>query len=271
MPVFNKMKKNIKIRHKNHNIKISCFFRSGKKEPLIFLHGLGCSKEDFLRVFKSKKFNGYPILTFDIPGSNHSVYPNGVTLGLNDIVLILDKIIEAFGFKKIFLIGHSWGGDIALIYSLKFPGKVLGLVNIEGTLNSVGISWLEKVKKMGFNKFKGRFFENLKDSMKKSKINNLDKYSKSLEKTSSRAYFNYCSSTVNFCKDGKSLKKFINLDIPKILIYGERNKDWLEVLPELKKHKCLIAKIPRSHHFSYYDNPRFLFGVIKKFIKNKVK
>ena len=66
----------LSVNLKGSKIKISYFHRPGKKGTIIFVHGLGCSKEDFLGATKVKELKDYELLAFDWPGAGESSYPS---------------------------------------------------------------------------------------------------------------------------------------------------------------------------------------------------
>lgn len=45
----------------------------------------------------------------------------------------LDELRDHFGHERVFLVGHSWGADLALYYALARPRHVGGLVYLSGT------------------------------------------------------------------------------------------------------------------------------------------
>lgn len=259
----------INIKHKNRILNIPGFYRFGRKKPIIFLPGLGCSKDEFLSAFKSGFLKGHSVLVFDMPGSNSAKYPKGAKYGINDLVIIVKKIKEQAGFKKIILVAHSFGGAIGLAYCLRFPKDIFGFINIEGTIDPLSFNWFIPVKKGGVNNFVKNFFPEYKEQLKKSPIRSFRKYAKNLNKADSRAYFDYASSCINFCRK-KIFSKFSALKIPKVFIYGTKNQslDALKLFKRVSQAGVSAIKIPKSGHFPHYDNPRFLFRAIKKFIKN---
>jgi pimeloyl-ACP methyl ester carboxylesterase len=82
--------------------------------------------------------NGYDVYALDFLGyGNADRYPEmetGITsVGraldvYKDVDKAVELIIKRTGKKKVYLIGHSWGGSIAALYATKFPDKVAKLV-----------------------------------------------------------------------------------------------------------------------------------------------
>lgn len=99
-----------------------------KGKPVLFVHGGpggGCSEKD-KRFFNPKKFN---IITFDQRGSGKSKpfasIKNNTTFKL---VKDMRKLLRFLGIKKVILFGGSWGSTLSLVYAIKHPETVLGMV-----------------------------------------------------------------------------------------------------------------------------------------------
>ncbi len=89
---------------------------------LIFVHGSGGSGEAWryqVNHFKNA-------VAVDLPGHPEGELLNtidGCADWLNDYIMKMD-------FQDVVLIGHSLGGGIALQYSLKYPGRLKGVVTV---------------------------------------------------------------------------------------------------------------------------------------------
>lgn len=247
-------------------MEIEYFLRSGKDITIFFMPGLGCSKNSFWGAIKDKRLNPYSLVSVDLPGTGNSSYPKDSSLDFYDLVKIIRLFINHLKIKKTVLIGHSTGGVIALLYAKKYPDRILGLVNVEGNLEwGPGPAWSEKVRKMGYKKLKKAYIE-LKEKLRKSKNKNSERYARDLDNTDSKAYFDYSVSHARYSRNGKLMKKFIELKIPKIFVYGSKNRTWLKTVKKLKSANCPVAEIPKSHHFSFFDNPKKFYQTILDFV-----
>ena len=108
-------------------IKIN-YKESGPKDQngLIFLHGWGqniAMMEPIAKPFHKD----HHILIVDLPGFGLSDEPKTVW-DLSDYVEMLHSLIQKLKFKNVTLIGHSFGGKIALLYTLKYPVNKLVLL-----------------------------------------------------------------------------------------------------------------------------------------------
>ena len=261
--------KKIKLKYKGELLRLEYLFRSGHSMPILFIPGLACGKEDFLDATKLKSLKPHMLIALDLPGTGNSTYTQRRQFGLNDLVEIINSLVDALDIKKFFLVGHSMGGVVGLFYATKFPEKVSGFINIEGSLEPQNGWWSKEIKIMGFDEFKKNAYPKLIRDLKRNDVSSLRRYGRNLNKTKIKAYFDYSISHAFYCYKKPLLKKFLNLKMPKVFVYGSSNKNWLPIIKKLKKADCLVLKVPKSHHFSFYDNRPYFYNFLNHFIKNQ--
>ena len=95
---------------------------SNKDMKLIFVHGSGgCG--DIWR-YQTEYFQGSHAV--NLPG-----HPYGQALeSVEECVEWLNGYIQGKGFKDVVLAGHSFGGAIALMYALRYPQELKGIIII---------------------------------------------------------------------------------------------------------------------------------------------
>lgn len=99
-----------------------------KGKPVLFVHGGpggGFSRND-KRFFNPKIFN---IIAFDQRGSGKSkpfasLYKNTTFKLVSD----MRKLLKFLSIKKTYIFGGSWGSTLSLVYAIKYPETVLGMV-----------------------------------------------------------------------------------------------------------------------------------------------
>ncbi len=97
-------------------------------KPVLFLHGgpgAGITPMD-RRYFNPSKFN---VILFDQRGAGRSRPFAGVKN--NDtwkLVADIRALLKHLGIRKVFLFGGSWGSTLALVYAIKYPKTVSGMV-----------------------------------------------------------------------------------------------------------------------------------------------
>jgi hypothetical protein len=80
-----------------------------------------------------------------------------------------------------------------------------------------------------------------------------------------RAYHAYSFETVKQSDSGRLLQEFLGLQLPRLFLYGERNKT-LSYLPELRGSGIQVAEVPSAGHFLFYDNPMATYQAIGNFV-----
>lgn len=117
------------------NLKI--FYRnlSAEKEKarLVIAHGLGEHSGRYGRVINRLVPEGLSIWALDFCGHGRSGGKRGHIESFDQYIADIDKLIkivaeDAPHATKIFLLGHSLGGLIALNYGLRLPDKLNGLI-----------------------------------------------------------------------------------------------------------------------------------------------
>lgn len=100
-----------------------------EETPLLFIHGLGGSLNDFedLIPIASKSHN---VIAIDLPGFGGSISFKD-NYSINKYADILEEFIYVSPYKKIHLICHSMGGQICITLSLKLPNLVSSLTLID--------------------------------------------------------------------------------------------------------------------------------------------
>lgn len=109
----------------------------GEGTPLILLHGNGESLEYFVHQidYFSKH---YRVIAIDTRG--HGKSPRGAgEFSLSRFAEDLNDFMTDKGIDKAHILGFSDGGNIALIFTLRYPDKVLSLILNGANLNSKGV------------------------------------------------------------------------------------------------------------------------------------
>lgn len=111
--------------------------KSRNKIPLLVLHGGPGVPHDYLEVL-AKLAENIPIIFYDQLGCGHSkvLNPDQKLWKLKRYLIELEILIDHFNLDKVFLFGHSWGGALALEYTLKHPKKVTRLILASPLLSS---------------------------------------------------------------------------------------------------------------------------------------
>ncbi len=105
------------------------FVTLGRGTPVIFLHGGLGFDHQYFRPFIDPLADTAKVVYYDQLGHGRSDRP----ANFNDITLArlsadCDGLATKLGFDKFVLVGHSFGGFIALDFALRYPNRLAGLV-----------------------------------------------------------------------------------------------------------------------------------------------
>ncbi len=262
-PKYFDMKK-LKITYHGQKIEIEYSLRHGKKGTVLYLHGLGCSKSDFLGATEIESLQVYSLIALDFPGHGDTSYQE--KLGMDDLVEIVNLFNEKLNLNDLILIGHSMGGLVALLLAEKYAKKVKIFINVEGNLKAEDCFFSSQVTEADFGIFEREIFQNFKHKLSSSENIGFKKYAKLLEQHKpTKAFYDYCPSLVRYSNNGQLIDKFLSLKIPKLFVHGSENSG-LSYIPELNKNGCEVAEISDSNHFPHHDNPIEFYDVISNFL-----
>lgn len=107
----------ITVEYKQKSVELdgtTLFYKiAGEGKPFIIIHGWGASSSSWMGIVEEMTGEGFQIIIPDLPGFGKSPEPKKVwgTLDYSSIIL---KLIKELGLKDLYLLGHSFGGGIAL-------------------------------------------------------------------------------------------------------------------------------------------------------------
>ncbi len=99
------------------------------KLPLLVLHGGPGFPHDYLEDLARLADGGRGVVFYDQLGCGKSDHPDDPSLWVMDtFVEEVSAVREALGLDRVHLLGHSWGGCLALQYALGQPAGLASLV-----------------------------------------------------------------------------------------------------------------------------------------------
>jgi len=101
---------------------------------MVFLHGFGSTKEDYLDVACQHAFTGRPFLAYDAPGCGETCCDDLASISIPFLVKTAQAVLDHAGIRRFHLVGHSMGGLTALLLAHQEPDRVLSFIDIEGNL-----------------------------------------------------------------------------------------------------------------------------------------
>jgi pimeloyl-ACP methyl ester carboxylesterase len=108
------------------NLKVN-YKVAGEGPAILILHGWGGSSDSWVEVQKILSQKGYKVVVPDLPGFGKSVTPPS-SWGLEDYMKFVSEFVGKLGLERFFLLGHSFGGRIAVKFALVFPEEIKSLI-----------------------------------------------------------------------------------------------------------------------------------------------
>jgi pimeloyl-ACP methyl ester carboxylesterase len=98
----------------------------GEGENFLILHGWNGSSDSWKKIIEILEIK-YKVVCPDFPGFGKTEIPK-IPWSLNDFVEWLKEFTEKLNLKEFFLLGHSFGGRVAIKFSISYPEKIKKLI-----------------------------------------------------------------------------------------------------------------------------------------------
>lgn len=223
--------------------------------PIVLLHGWGQNIQMMKSLGDSLQDN-HRIIIIDLPGFGASEEPK-YPWDLNDYVELLDILLKSLKVNNPIIIGHSFGGKIALLYASKFNvNKLVCLASPykkKITKESLKLKILKSAKKIpGINKLEGLAkkyigstdYKNASEMMRKILVNHVN---------------------LDISSDVKKIT------CPTLLIWGTMDMQVsIDDAYELEKliSNCGLVKYDGCTHYAYLERLGQTINVLKSFLDN---
>ena len=102
----------------------------GKGQPIVLLHGLASQSHIFDLVAPLLTREAH-VVALDQRGHGESDKPDA-GYGFENVVADLLAFLDALKIKRTILVGHSWGGNVALQFAATHPDRAAALVFVDG-------------------------------------------------------------------------------------------------------------------------------------------
>ncbi len=234
------------------NININ-YIQYGSGSDVVLLHGWG-QNIAMMKPIGDRLQKNHRITILDFPGFGESEEPQ-TALTVYDYCEILEELLKKLKVKKPVIMGHSFGGRIAIIYASRNEVEKVVLFGSpcirKEVKPSLKLRMLKSLKKIpGINKLEGfaknhmgsRDYKNASEVMKKILVN-----------------------VVN--EDLSECAKKIN--VPTLLIWGDRDTEApVEDAKELEKiiPDAGLIVLPNSTHYAYLENLPQVINILNNFL-----
>ncbi len=227
--------------------RLSVRFREGGDDLVLFVHGLGCSKDCWRTAWQRPELRGRSLLAPDLPGFGHSACPPEFSADLAGYARVLAALIDAHALRRIHLVAHSMGGSIALLLPAHVLSRLESLVLVEPRLfrSSCGIAG--ETADISCDEFRRSVFPKLRRRMSGDPRVVFD-----LDRADASAFYASSRSLIQWSASRALLERFQQADCRKFFIHGEDNLHLQELV---FLEPALTIAIEGAAHFVMNDNP----------------
>lgn len=271
------------------------FYRAiGKGQPLVVLHGGPGLSQDYLlpQLYKLAKNN--LVIFYDQRACGQSTGEiNADTISIKTYVADLDAIRQAFKFKKISVLGHSWGGFLAMHYAIAHPEQVEKLIlsnSMTASSEDFALFIQEYLRRMGpyqkdmdaihetkeFAEGNPQMMEKMYRMIFRTYCYNPEKANLLFLTMSSSAFINGVKVNELF-RNGVFMKPFNlhdslkSLEIPTLVIHGDTDpippSTAKNIHESIKNSEFVLMK--NCGHFPYVEDPDAYFEHLQKFLNDR--
>ncbi len=103
------------------------FVIKGAGRPLVLIHGNPGSSQDWTRLFGPLAAS-HKVIAFDRPGHGRSQRPKHIDATVEVQAGLLHDALKQLHVERPIVVGHSWGGALALVYAINYPKEVAGVM-----------------------------------------------------------------------------------------------------------------------------------------------
>jgi proline iminopeptidase len=264
----------------------------GKGDPIIMIHGGPGMHHGYFLPSILELSKTHQIILYDQRGCGKSISEiiDGNSINIDTFVNDLEVLRKSLSLNKITLLGHSFGGFLAMQYAIKYP-KNLSLLILVGAMpadfngyNSFLLEFGRRTQKIADEidsiqkslKFKegnpkavSRFYRIIFETYlyNPEKVNEISLVFEPFSAISGFKVYDIFDKNL-FRSKFDILSDLKNLSIPTLIIHGDSDPIPLETAKRINNaitnSKLVVLK--RCGHFPFIEQPERFFSVLEEFL-----
>ncbi|MFH1423842.1 MAG: alpha/beta hydrolase [Candidatus Nealsonbacteria bacterium] len=239
-------------------------------ETILILHGWGIGSKTWARVKKELEWRGCEVFVPDLPGFGGNPAPER-PWAIDDYADWVKDYCDKNNLSQVFLLGHSFGGGIAVKFINRYPEKIKRLILVapalvrEKTYKYYIALALAKAGKLFFSVPGLSYFQPLARKILYSLLGSKDYYKLETEKTlMMKDTFKKVIS--------EDLRPFLkNIKVPTLLIWGKKDNMTPFKYTNLINREISTLRfeaVANGEHILNLQNPELLVEKVVKFIRS---
>lgn len=251
----------------------------GEGRPLLLMHGFGSSGYSFKNLLEplSQKFKVYNL---DLKGFGNSPKPKDHRYSVYDQAILVSQFIKNHNLKDVTLIGHSYGGGVALSLALMDQENINKMVLIDPAAYNQYIPTLIRriqipvIGPAAFYLFPSSY--EVKESYRyafydKQKIekDTIETMTKNLNKKNAKYVYIYAIDDLIPEDIDEVSKRYKYIKIPTLIIWGEKDV----VIPKSKGYRLKkdlqnskLKIIKNCGHIPHEEKPEIVLKYLLNFL-----
>src|SRR5262245_23471023 len=150
-----------KIVRAEDGLKLVCEVRGKGDIALVFVHGW-CGDREFWRNQADVFAPDYRVITYDQAGHSESGKERKEWT-IKGLARDVESVVKALNLKRVIVVGHSMGGQIALMAAKRMPDTVIAVVGVD-TLQNVEFKMPEEARKEFLDAFSADFAKTMRET-----------------------------------------------------------------------------------------------------------
>ena len=249
------------------NLKIN-YKIAGQGPAILILHGWGGSSDSWLAVQRILAEKGYSVIVPDLPGFGKSTTAQE-PWGVKEYNAFVLKLTEELDLNNFFLVGHSFGGQIAVKFTVQYPEKINKLILCDSAairpkpgLKTRIIFFLARIGNAVFTPRHLARFKDIARNFFYIFLRNRD-YVKAN---------GVMKETIKKVLNEDLLEDLENIENKTLIVWGEKDKmvplKYAYIFKE-KINNSELEIIPKVGHSPHLETPEKLVDIVLKFLKNR--
>jgi proline iminopeptidase len=252
--------------------------------PLVVIPGGPGLAHDYLRPHLDPLAEAATVVWLDLPGAGRSEISGGVeSITHGRWIESLEALRDQLGFRRWTVLGHSYGGFVAVEYALLHPGSVAGLVLCAAAPSPAHLATLldrvpPELSAADRTLLLALLTDQVADDELESRIREAASFFLCADPPDSTLdSFRLQPATFRHvlgpCLPGVAIEgRLGEVDVPTLVVAG--GDDWqspLEVTDRLVAAipGAELAVIPRAGHYPFIDDPMGVVGAVRSWLERR--
>jgi len=118
------------------------YVSAGSGRPVVLIHGNPGSHQDYTMALFDKLSRSFRVIAFDRPGHGWSERDDSFATTVETQATLIREALTKLSIRKPILVGHSWGGSLALAAAVAYEDELSGIVLLApAAYPNVSLEW----------------------------------------------------------------------------------------------------------------------------------